>query len=159
MKPRLYLETTVVSYLTARPTRDIVMTARQQLTQEWWDRRRGDFNICISQLVLVEAARGDAAAAGRRLAALRGFAVVEISSAVPVVAESLLKSSLLPPNAADDALHIAVAAVQGVHFLLTWNFRHIANATHAAEIRAQVAQCGYACPIICTPEELLTPPP
>lgn len=159
MKPRLYLETTVVSYLTARPTRDIVMSARQQLTQEWWDRRRGDFDICISQLVLAEAARGDSAAAGRRLAALREFTVVEFPQPVPKLAEALLNSRLLPANAADDAVHIAVAAVQNVHFLLTWNFRHIANATHAAEIRALVAKLGYTCPVICTPEELLNPPP
>ena len=158
MKPKLYLETTVVSYLTARSTRDIVMTARQQLTQEWWDRRRGDFDIRVFQLVLAEAARGDTAAAKRRLAALREFAVLEIQPAVPTLANVLLKSRLLPANAADDALHIAMSAVHGVHFLLTWNFRHIANAIHADEIRLLVAKLGYTCPVICTPEELLHPP-
>lgn len=159
VKPKLYLETTVVSYLTARSTRDIVMTARQQLTQEWWDRRREDFEIRISQLVLAEAARGDPAAAKRRLAALRGFAVLEIQPGVPTLANALLNSRLMPANAADDALHIATAAVHDMHFLLTWNFRHIANATHADEIRLLVAKLGHTCPVICTPEELLNPPP
>lgn len=158
VKPKLYLETTVVSYLTARSTRDIVMTARQQITQEWWDGRRRDFNIHVSQLVLAEAARGDATAAKLRLAALSEFAVLEIQSAVPKLANALLKSRLLPTNAADDALRIAMAAVHGVHFLLTWNFRHIANATRADEIRLLVAKFGHTCPVICTPEELLHPP-
>ena len=158
MKPQLYLETTVVSYLTARPTRDIVMAARQQLTQEWWDRRRRDFDIRISQLVLAEAARGDPSAAKHRLAALRGIATLDVPPAVPALARALLGSRLLPANAADDALHIAMAAAHGVHFLLTWNFRHIANATHADEIRLLVAKLGHTCPVICTPEELLHPP-
>ncbi len=103
MKPLLYLETTIVSYLTARPTRDLVMAARQQVTIEWWNRRRGDFQVVVSPLVLAEANRGDAAAAARRLAAIRGLPLVAINDEMFPIADALLKAKLIPLNAEDDA--------------------------------------------------------
>jgi hypothetical protein len=158
VKPLLYLETTIVSYLTARSTPDLVMAARQQITLEWWNRRRGDFNLVVSPLVLAEASRGDSEAAARRLAAIRGLPSLAINDDVIHIAEALLESNLLPPNAADDALHIAIASFHSAHFLLTWNFRHIANAENIAAIQELTRRFGHPCPVICTPEELLGEP-
>jgi hypothetical protein len=155
VKPLLYLETSIVSYLTARPTRDLVMAARQQVTIEWWNRRRGDFQMVVSPLVLAEANRGDAAAAARRLAAIRSLPLVAINDEVFPIADALLKAKLIPPNAADDALHIGIASFHSAHFLLTWNFRHIANAENIADIQTLIRSFGHHCPVICTPEELL----
>jgi len=128
MKPKLYLETTLASYLTARPTRDLIMSARQEITSLWWAQRLADFECVISQIVLDEAARGDAIAAKRRLAVLASFPLLEINREVAELAEQLIQAAALPANAVDDAGHIAVCAVHGVRFLLTWNFRHLANA-------------------------------
>lgn len=155
MKPLLYLETTIVSYLTARPTRDLVMAARQQITSEWWNRRRRDFHLAVSPLVLAEAARGDAEAATRRLTAIRGLPLLAIDDEVLPIADALLKAKLIPLNAADDALHIGIASFHSAHFLLTWNFRHIANAENIADIQKLIRGFGHHCPVICTPEELL----
>jgi hypothetical protein len=155
VKPLLYLETTIVSYLTARATREPVMAARQQITLEWWNRRREDFQLAISPLVLAEAARGDAAAAERRLVAIRDLTSLDINDEVIPIAEALLEAKLIPPNAADDALHIGIASFHSAHFLLTWNFRHIANAENITGIQELIRRFGYHCPVICTPEELL----
>lgn len=155
MKPRLYLETTIPSYLTAWPSRDLVVAGHQQTTKEWWQRRREDYEQFISEYVLYEAAAGDPVAAKARLEVISDLPELSITENVGLLTARLLTAGLLPPNAAVDAGHLAVAAVHGMHFLLTWNCTHINNATIEADLRALVAREGYVLPVICTPEELM----
>jgi hypothetical protein len=152
---RVYLETTVVSYLVARPSRDLRVAAHQQATAEWWTQRRQEFELFVSQLVVEEAAQGDKEAAGRRLRHIEGIHLLGLSEASLALAERLLADAAVPAEAEEDALHIAIAAVHGMDYLLTWNFRHIANAAVRSRIEATCFESGYDAPIICTPEELL----
>jgi predicted nucleic acid-binding protein len=154
MPPRVYVETSFVSYLTARPSRDLVIAAHQQITHEWWDVRRAGYELCVSQLVLDEAAAGDAQAAQERLLALRPMLVLETTAEALELAKELLRAGALPPKAADDALHIAVAAAKAIPYLLTWNCRHLANAMMRRVIESVCEAKGFKPPIICTPEEL-----
>ncbi len=155
MPRRIYIETTIPSYLTARPSRDIVQAARQQLTREWWDVERRNYDLCISQIVLDEAAAGDAEAAQRRMAVIDTLPLLDLTFEVDGLAETIMQSGLLPASASRDAVHIAVTAVHQVHFLLTWNCRHIANATIFRDLQRLIMSAGYDVPVICTPEELL----
>ena len=129
MKARLYLETTIPSYLTAWPSRDLVRAAHQQITRDWWDKRRTRFEIYISQVVLRECQAGDVTAAAERLRALQDLPLLEQTEAATRLAQSLLSEVPLSERAAVDALHVAIAAVHGMDYLLTWNCTHIANAT------------------------------
>jgi len=155
MKPKLYLETTIVSYLTARPSRDIITAGHQQMTQEWWDSRRLDFELFISQPVLQEAGAGDQEAAQRRFKVLEPIPVLELTEEVAALAGALVEEGPLPEKAATDALHIALATVHGMDYLLTWNCKHIANAEMRHAVTAVCHLRGYEPPVICTPEELL----
>lgn len=116
---RVYIEATFVSYLTARPSRDLVIAAQQQVTHEWWDKRRNDFELCISELVLDEASAGDPQAASERLAMLKSMTLLDTTQEALGLAKEPVRAGALPANAADDALHIAVAATNGVQYLLT----------------------------------------
>lgn len=153
MKRRVYIETTVVSYLTALPTRDLVRAAHQQLTVEWWAGRDG-FELFISDAVLAEARAGDPTAAARRLAALAGVPVLAATDDALALARALLTAAAMPPKAAIDATHVAVAAINGLDFLLTWNCAHIANAVMRPRIERVCREAGFEPPTICTPEEL-----
>lgn len=159
MPDRVYIETTFVSYLTAWPSRDVVMAGHQQVTHDWWDSKRETFELCISQLVLGEASAGDSQAAQKRLAVLHSMTVLETTDAALALAKELLLAGALPEKATGDALHIAVAAAHAVPYLLTWNCRHLANATMRPLIEAVCAAKGFKAPIICTPEELLESQP
>jgi hypothetical protein len=154
MASKVYVETTIVSYLTALPSRDIVQAAHQQVTRDWWE-RRSRFELFVSQTVRTEAARGDPAAAGRRPDALRGISVLTITDEVTTFAEHLLRAGTMPESAAVDALHVAVAVVNGLDYLVTWNCSHIANAAIRHKIEQGCRENGFEPPIICTPEELL----
>jgi hypothetical protein len=153
--PSVYLETTIPSYLTAWPSPEVVMAARQQITRQWWDRRRDDFDLYISQLVIDEASAGDAEAAARRLEAIAGISLLDADDEVREFARQLFHDLALPERAAADSLHIALAVVNGIDFLLTWNCTHIANAALRPAIDAACRSHGYHGPVICTPEELL----
>ena len=155
MAERIYIETTVVSYLTARPSRDVVIAGHQQVTHEWWDTRRENYDLCVSQLVLDEAGAGDAQAAQERLLALQSVLVLETTVEALELAQELLRAGALPAKAADDALHVAVAATKAIPFLLTWNCRHLANAAMRPTIESVCQAKGFKAPIICTPEALL----
>jgi hypothetical protein len=155
MRRRIYIETTIPSYLTARPSRDIVQAARQQLTREWWDAERRNYDLCISQIVLDEAAAGDAEAAQRRMTVIEALPLLDLTFEVDGLADTIMQSGLLPASASRDAVHIAVTAVHQMHFLLTWNCRHIANATIFRDLQLIIMSAGYDMPVICTPEELL----
>jgi len=154
-KPTVYIETTIVSYLTAWPSRDIVQLAHQQMTLQWWRDRRPDFELFTSQFVLDEAAAGDPTAAAQRLAHLAAIPLLAISSDVVPLAGRLLTDGALPPNARVDALHLAIAAANGMHYLMTWNCRHLANATLWRKIEDACVDAGFVAPAICTPNELL----
>ena len=143
LKPKVYLETTIPSFLAARATRD------------WWQDRRQRYQLLISGLVLAESRRGDAEAAKEREAILAVCGVLEFDAAAERLARAILNSRLLPAKAAVDAAHIAVAAVHGVDFLLTWNCRHIANAAIVDRVRAVIADAGHVPPVFCTPLELM----
>lgn len=155
MKPKIYIETSVVSYLTARPSRDLIIAANQQITQDWWQVRRTEFDLYVSQLVVQEAGSGDPTAAQERLQVLDEMPLLELTEDAVTVAEKLVQEGALPPNAVEDALHIAVAVLNGMDYLLTWNFKHLANATMRYKIEQVCRQMGYEPPIICTPQELL----
>jgi predicted nucleic acid-binding protein len=151
----VYVETSVVSYLTARPSGDLLAAARQKATVDWWDTPRGRFDLYTSDVVMEEAVRGDADAAGRRLEALAGIPLLAITDAVRALSKALLREGALPAKAVDDALHIAIAAVHGVDYLLTWNCQHIDNAEMKPLIRSVCVVNGTSCPEICTPQELM----
>ena len=155
MKPRVYLETTIPSYLTAWPSRDLVRAAHQQITRDWWDRRRAEFELHISQVVLRECQAGDATAAAERLKILQDLPLLEQTEEATRLAQALVDRVPLPERAAVDALHVAIAVVHGVDYLLTWNCTHIANATLRDPIESVCRENGYEPPAICTPDELL----
>lgn len=155
MRETVYIETSIVGYLTARMSNNLILMANVEATQEWWDSRREQFDLYISQTVLDEVARGDAEIASRRLEILKEFPLLDVNESVQDLAIQFLAKSNLPPKAADDALHIAVATVYSLDYLLTWNCKHIAN----AQIQKKLAQIsfdsGYELPTICTPYELM----
>ena len=155
MKPRIYLETTIPSYLTSRPSRDLVIAGHQQITRDWWEARRQSFQLFISQLVVDEASAGDAGAARERLKVIEAVPLLDITPEVAMLASNILASGRIPRKAAADAAHIAIAAVHGIEFLMTWNCVHIANAALTKALVALCRQQGFECPVICTPEELL----
>jgi len=154
VKKRVYIETTIVSYLTARPSRDVVRLAHQQTTREWWEQHRRKYALCASQFVLDEAGDGDPDAAAGRLAALQDVPVLGDSAEVRALAKAFVEHGILPETAAIDALHLAVAVVHEVDILLTWNCRHLANAAILGDIGRLARDKGYEMPIVCTPEEL-----
>jgi predicted nucleic acid-binding protein len=155
MAERVYIETSFVGYLTSQPSRDLVVAAHQQITHEWWDTRRASHELCVSQLVIQEASAGDPQAAQERIEAMQAMTLVETSPAALSLAKDLVQAGALPKKAGGDALHIAVAATQGIPYLLTWNCRHMANATMRPVIESVCARNGFKAPIICTPEELM----
>ena len=155
MKKSVYIETSIPSYLTARPSRDVRAAAWQQITTEWWDTARKDFEVFTSELTIVEASAGSAEAAERRLAVLQEIPELKIDEEVQDLAELLISKGGIPLSAEADALHVAVAAVHRIDYLLTWNCRHIGNATKKPVIRSICIGAGYPYPEICTPMELL----
>ena len=154
-KKTVYIETSIVSYLTARPTNDLLAAAWQKITVDWWDTRRLRFDLYASDVTIEEAGMGNPEAAMRRIEALSGIPILPITEAVVELSKALHQGSALPAKALDDSLHIAVSAVHGVDYLLTWNFRHIDNAENKPVIRSVCDVYGYASPEICTPQELM----
>ena len=154
-KPAVYLETSVIGYATSRPSRDLVVAARQQLTRDWLVRHAETYELFVSQLVASEASAGDQEAARERAAFLQGIPRLGITEAAGALAAKLVERGAVPGKAVEDALHIAVATVHGVEYLLTWNCRHIANAKIRQAIESASREVGYEPPVICTPEELM----
>lgn len=152
--PSVYLETTVISYLAARQSHQLSVAWHQKVTRDWWKTRRFDFDVYISDFVLLEASRGDEDAAQRRREFLSGLPVLEATDTVYEIAQALV-AEVIPRAYTDDAFHVAVAAFHGVDYLVTWNCKHIANAELWKKIRIIVERFGCSFPIICTPEELL----
>lgn len=155
MQKRVYIETSVISYLLARPSRDLVVAAHQEITRLWWDNESAKYDMYVSEAVIREAGAGDAQAATDRLARLEMFSLLDINQDVEKLARDILATGAMPLQAALDALHVAVAAWHGVDYLLTWNCRHIASAHVRPRIDALCRARGIAAPQLCTPEELM----
>lgn len=155
MKAKVYVETSVISYLTSRPSRDVVIAGHQQTTRDWWENRKEGFNVVVSALVIKEASAGDTIAAQERLKALSGIELLEITEEARLLAQVLIETGILPKKATEDALHIAIAVTNGVDYLLTWNCKHIANVTIRQQVERACRSRGYEAVAICTPEELL----
>ena len=151
----VYLETTVLSYLVAIPAREILIAAHQQTTRDWWNSRKSEFRCYISQVVVDEISDGDPSEIQKRLAIADGLDLLSLTKDSEGLTEQIMKSGVLPPKAIQDAAHLAVAAVHGVDYLLTWNCKHLANAQIAKRISLLCEREGWVLPIICTPEELL----
>ena len=156
MPPRLYLETTIPSYLVARPSRDVRLAADQLATHEWWDERRHDYELFTSQTVLDEAMRGDPAFAAARRAQLAGVTLLSNLPEAAELAKRLLRDGIIPAVATDDATHIALAPAHGMEYLLTWNCKHINNHRIRSRIEQACEAAGLLCPDICTPAELMS---
>ena len=151
----VYLETSFISYLVARASRDVIVAGHQQTTQEWWTNRRREFECSISQVVIDEASAGDPAEVQKRLAITGGLAVLEITEEPEALTQAIMAAGMLPPHAVRDAAHVAVAAVHAIDYLLTWNCKHLANAQIARRIALVCEKLGHRMSIICTPEELM----
>ena len=154
-KKTVYIETSIVSDLTARPSSELLAAAWQKVTIDWWDTQRNRFDLLASDLVIEEAGRGDDTAVARRLEALAGIPLLAITDEVLALSEALIQAGALPREAIGDSLHIALTAVHGVDYLLTWNYRHIDNAEKKPSIRKVCLANGYGYPEICTPQELM----
>jgi len=155
MKPKVYVETTIASYLPGRATRDLMIAARQEETRALWPRLKCDFDTYISALVFEEAGCGNEEQARKRLAAIEPFPVLDVDQEARDLAALLLADRAVPQEFPEDAMHIAVAAVNGIEILLTWNFAHINNPFKKMLIRQTVENAGYRCPEICSPDELM----
>ncbi|MEH2384634.1 MAG: type II toxin-antitoxin system VapC family toxin [Nostoc sp.] len=155
MSETVYIETSILGYLTARPSRDIVVAANIEITREWWDTRRSDFQLYSSQAVVKESSQGDAQIASKRLEIIRDLALLDLNQPVLDLAEQFLERSSLPTKADVDAVHIAAATVHDMDYLLTWNCKHIANAQIQRKLADISFDFGYDLPILCTPYELL----
>jgi predicted nucleic acid-binding protein len=155
MKQKVYVETSIFSYLTSKPSRNILAAAWQSLTAEWWERRRLDFDLFISELVREEATGGDKQAAARRIAAMDGIPLLKITDEVVSLGRTLLEPGPLPQKATGDALHLSLASIHKMDYLLTWNCRHLDNAEIKPKVRRLLAQKGLSIPEICTPQELI----
>jgi hypothetical protein len=155
MELKVYLETSIVSYYAARPSRDLVIAARQEITHEIWPVLQDNYEIYISALVIQEASRGDKEAAKKRLRAVSHIPVLEITQNVQEVAQLLINENAVSSEFEEDALHIAVASINGMDFLLTWNFSHINNAFKKTKIIKTIEKQGFIAPEICSPDEFL----
>ena len=153
-KKKVYVETTVISDATALPTNDLALVGRQVATREWWKTAAQRFDLFVSPIVRREAAKGDAEAAKRRLEALSSLPELELTVETSVLAQKLVDAKAVPAKFKEDALHIAIAAVEGMDYLVSWNFRHITNAQMIPRIKKVCTDNGYTCAEICTPQML-----
>jgi hypothetical protein len=151
----VYVETSFVSLLVGKPSRDLVTAANQQVTRDWWRLRRPYFECVISAEVLREAAAGDPKVSRQRLEALSTLTVLRRTRAVDELVEAFLSTGALPAKAKADAAHLAVATSHRVDYLLTWNFKYLANAEILLRLRPVAEQRGHRLPVVCTPLQLM----
>jgi len=151
----VYIETTIVGHIAGRVHPDAIVAARQQITRDWWRNEASGYEVFISQAVLEECSQGDPSAAAERHEVVKDLDLLESSDEVDDLADALISEKAVPASEPRDAFHIAIAAVNGVDYLLTWNCKHIANATLRGRIEKVCRNAGYEPPIICTPEELV----
>jgi hypothetical protein len=151
----VYLETTIVGHIAGRVHPDPLVAARQQVTRDWWREEAARYEIFISQLVLEECSQGDPTAAAERLEIVKDIDLLAATDEVDDLADALISEKAVPASEPRDAFHIAVAAVNGIDYSLTWNCKHIANASLRSRIEKVCRDTGFEPPIICTPEELV----
>lgn len=151
---RVYLESSVISYYTSRPSRDLIIAARQEATREVWARMLGDCEAFVSAMVVQEITSGDSDAARARLEAIRNLPVLDVDNAVGALAQEIVNAGAIPEKYPEDAVHVAAATLNGMDYLVTWNLAHINNAGARRRIREVVERRGLVCPEICSPEEL-----
>src|SRR5579871_1109942 len=151
----VYLETTFISYLVARPSRDVIVAGHQQTTQDWWANRRSEFACSISQVVIEESSRGDPTEVQKRVAILGELPILDVTQDAEAITQAIMLAGILPAQALPDAAHVGVTAVHHVDYLLTWNCKHLANAQIARRIAVVYEKLGHRMPVICTPEELM----
>ncbi|MCI5219296.1 MAG: hypothetical protein D3914_08935 [Candidatus Electrothrix sp. LOE2] len=154
MSRTVYIETSVISYLTSRVSRNLIAAARQQITQTWWDSRLS-YDLYISEAVSLECAAGDPDAAKKRLDAIEGLSLLRTTKEAMKLSKGMVERGIIPVKAAEDSLHISIATIHGMDFLLTWNCKHIANPEIQRQIALYLEEQGLFLPFICTPEELL----
>ncbi len=154
-KPKVYIETTVVSYLVARPSADATLASWQRATRRLWEDYADRFEFVVSDIVLVETRRGNLTAAQQRLNVLSSLTVLETLPTVDPLAQRLLDTGAVPQNFRSDAQHIAVATVHGVEYLVSWNHKHIVNANRRDHINKVCQASGFKPITICTPAELI----
>jgi len=151
---RIYIESTIPSYVVARSARDLLQAARQQITKDWWDLKRAKHELFTSQVVLDEITSGEKAMAQQRLDVMAQIKLLDLTDEANTLTKDILASGLLPADADRDAAHIALATVHEMDILLSWNCRHIANAAIQARLRRLAEKSGFALPVLCTPDEL-----
>ena len=151
----VYLETTIISYLVSRPSRDLLVAAHQQTTHDWWSERKNEFDCFISQVVIDEVSAGNPEMAQKRIELIRDFRALEVTEEAESLTMAILSHGAIPQNEIRDAAHIAVASVSNVDYLLTWNCKHLANAQIIRKISRICNEQNYNMPVICTPEELM----
>lgn len=154
MNESVYIETSVIGYCTIRSNTDLIVAARQAISQAWWQDYLPEFTGYVSTIVLEEIGCGDSKAAEERLKLVADAPVLEVTDTARKLATRLIAKKHLPDNSFEDALHIATATVHGMDYLVTWNFKHINNATTRDRIVEELGLAGYVCPILCSPEEL-----
>lgn len=153
-KPTVYIETSILSCLTARPSRDLIVAGQQQITAEWWENAKEEYKLFVSTVVIEEASGGDAEAAEWRLESIVEMDALNVTDNAVQLAALLIQKGAMPSKAVQDALHVAIACVHRIQYLLTWNYRHLANATMREAINQICREAGYTAPVICTPVEL-----
>ena len=151
---RIYIESTIPSYVVARPARDLLQAARQQTSKDWWELKRQQHELFTSEIVLAEIGEGEAAMAQQRLEVMDGIKILRLTDDTEALTQRILESGLLPPDADRDAAHIALATIYEMDILLSWNCRHIANASIQARLRRLAGEMGLALPVLCTPDEM-----
>jgi predicted nucleic acid-binding protein len=151
----IYIETTIIGHLTGKLIADPIVSARQQLTRVWWQSHSSFYQLFVSQLVLDECSAGNVEAATERMYAIRDLDLLEGTPATDALAARLIAENAIPATEPRDAFHIAISATNGIKYLLTWNFKHIANASLRTKIELVCRDAGFEPPIICTPDELL----
>jgi len=152
MKQSVYIESTVISYLAAKPSRDLIVAAHQQLTRDWWDVALPKFDAFISQFVLNEISEGDPEASKARLKSTSLFSLLKMNADL---ADRYFKAIHIPDKARTDAYHLAMATWHGMDYMVSWNCKHIASARVRSIVEHINAAIDYATPVICTPEELM----
>lgn len=153
MKPKVYPKTGIISYLAARPSRDLAVEANRILTHEWWDLKRSQYEIFVSDFVYDEAIKGDENAAKRRILILNSLTSLKMSEEAMRLSHNIMQLGILPKNAEEDSVHIAIAISNGMNFLLTWNCKHLSNVTFQQNLAKILTDRGFVVPLICTPRK------
>ncbi|MYC78679.1 type II toxin-antitoxin system VapC family toxin [Candidatus Poribacteria bacterium] len=156
-KPRIYIETSVISYLTSRPSSNAGIRGCQYFTRYWWENfAEQQFELVSSPIVQQEVSLGDRGASQKRLDVLEKLTLLDTPrEALNFLSDDLINAGALPLKARIDSFHIAITAINNVQYLATWNFKHIANINKIPLIQQVCRKAGYQPPILCTPQQLL----